>query len=207
MADVQQPSWPPYLHNMHGHLHAIGTIVTTWNLLENAYQALLQLIFQRDQVEGQHACELLTLEQQAKLIRGQLFPKLSPDEKDHVDYFLKCAGICKDNRNAISHAHYNIQSEQGDLRFTKGFNRDRTALNQYMFNVPGLREMADSSYLVFMYGLDVWSSIQLRWTKEALPHDPFWAQQPLSLPQKPVQPRSWDQIRVVPTPPPTPPQS
>jgi hypothetical protein len=199
--------WPSYHIGTRDHLHAIGVLIATWNLVENCYQAFIQQIFPSNIKSAVRTFQILNNDQCIKLIRDELITVLPENEADRVEHFLTMANICYQNRNVFAHATSHSIAENDKLRISKGTGKDNIGA-QYLFSLDYLKEMADSTHETFMFGINVWGAIQTRQVR-----DSFLAQgrppPPIlhvpSLPKKPSLPRSWDQIREIPTPPPPPP--
>jgi hypothetical protein len=203
--------WPSYHIGTRDHLHAIGVLIATWNLVENCYQAFIQLIFQSNIKSAVRTFQILNNDQRIKLIRDELITTLPENEADRVEHFLTMANICYKNRNVFAHATSHSIAENDKLRISKGAGKGRDNIGaQYLFSLDYLKEMADSTHETFMFGINVWSAIQFRQTIDSYlaqgrPPPPFLLLHVPSLPEKPSLPRSWDQIREIPTPPQPPP--
>jgi hypothetical protein len=206
MADPAK-EWPSYHIGTRDHLHALGVLVANWNNIETAYQAFIQLIFPQHMQGGIRVFQLMNNDQRIKLIKEELMPSLGLLEADGLDHFLKMAHICYANRNALAHAHAHHNAFEEKFRISQGGKNNVGA--QYLFKLNDLREMADAAHATFMFGLSVWGYIQIKSTFIQMTkagQDTSWL--PLrSLPEKPSLPRSWDQIREIPTPRPPPPES
>jgi hypothetical protein len=184
--------WPPYDgFGSKDHLHAIGMIAAIWTSIERRYQAFIQLLFPTNVKAAVKIFELLGNEGRWGLIHDELAPTLPPVEADLVEYFLKCAAICKENRNAVMHAHIFIVEDPNNIGMNK-LSSGTGITKQYQFDISAIRAIADDAHNTQQFGLNLWASISLRMSNE------FWAQQGtqpqafLPLPRKPVQPRKWD---------------
>lgn len=206
MSDVSASPWPEYHIGTTEHIHAVGVLIANWNQIETAYQAFFQLIFPAHCGSGIRAFQLLSNEQRVRLIRDELIAKLSGNEADWIDYFLKCANICYANRNVFAHAHAHPTPSEDKFRISKGTGRDNVGA-QYLFKLEDIRSMADEAHETFLFGIKTFAYFQSRATiahSLAGGQDASWVPQ-MPLPQKLSLPRSWDQIREIPTPPPPPP--
>jgi hypothetical protein len=98
----EPPEWPAYNIGSREHMHAIGILIAAWNSVEDAYQCFTQLVFPNHMKAGIQVFELMRNDERVKLIRSELPSIILKVEYDLVDYFLKCANICKQNRNSIA---------------------------------------------------------------------------------------------------------
>jgi hypothetical protein len=203
----ESSEWPLYHIGSRDHLHAIGVVIASWNIVETAYQTFIQLIFANNVTAGIHAFELLGNDERVKLIRAQLPSIATEHEIDLLDHFIKSTNICKEYRNVLAHAGYANQPADELILMTKGLSKDRQSTNLIRFSVGGIREMADATYATAGFGLNLWTAMNLRLSNEA------WISRGTpprflpSLPEKPPLPRNWVQIREAPKPDPPPPES
>src|ERR1700719_257483 len=153
--------WPSYHIGTRDHLHAIGVLIATWNLVENCYQAFIQQIFQSNIKSAIRTFQILNNDQGVRLIRDELITVLPETEADCVEHFLKMANICYQNRNVFGHATSHGTAENDKLRISKGTGKDNIGA-QYLFSIDYLQEMADSTHETFMFGINVWGTIQVR---------------------------------------------
>jgi hypothetical protein len=199
--------WPVYNIGSRDHLHAIGVVIAAWNMVETAFQTLIQLVFPHNIKAGIHTFELLGNDERMKLIRAQLPDIANENELELLEHLIKSANICKEYRNVLAHTSYPNQPSEETILMLKGLSKDRSSTNLFKFTVTGIREMADATYITAQFGFALWSAINLRLSNAS------WAQHGVvptflpSLPEKPPMPRNWGQIREGPKPAQPPPQS
>lgn len=190
-----QNQWPPYNIGSADHLHAVGTVIAAWNLIERDYQAFIQLVFPSHMKAGIRTFDLLNNDGRIALIRDELPAFLNEKERDLLDHFLKAAYICKENRNVLAHSGYGISSDAERIILSKGRSKNAQSGSQMTLSVKAIREMADATFWTANFGLGLWSAVQVRISNES------WAAQGVvprfsqPLPEKPPLPRKWDQIR------------
>lgn len=180
--------WPSYRIGPKDHLHAVGVLVAAWNQIERTYSAFFQLILPW---ENHKIFEVLGNDSRWHMINDLVAARVDPDEAEAVRFFLKCAAICKENRNAVAHAEIDNPYKGDIIRLMKGLNKERTATREYWFTLESLRAMADDCFLTSTYGLNVWSSIHTRRMTHLPPEEQ--AKWLVALPPKFPQPRKWDQ--------------
>jgi hypothetical protein len=201
--------WPPYHVGTRDHLHAIGVIIASWNQVEVCYQAFIQQIYPHNMKSAVRVFQILNNEQRVRLIRDELISSLPQNQADLVAHFLTMANICYANRNALAHATPHNIAEDDKLRISQGTGKNNIG-KQYLFSLDALKEMADTTYDTFTFGISVFGMIQM---SRAI--NDFLAQGKIppshfripSLPETPSLPRSWDQIREIPIPHQPPPRS
>jgi hypothetical protein len=184
-----------------------SVLIAAWNMVETAYKTFIELIFPNHLTAGLHVYELLGNDERVKLIRGELSETLNKQENDLLEHFFKAANICKAYRNVIAHSNYSPRAYGERIILRKGMSKDRNSVNLFYFSVTGVREMADATYCTAKFGLDLRTSVLLRTSNESLVRRGMQPNFSLALPEKPPLPRSWDQIREAPKPPPNQPQS
>jgi hypothetical protein len=193
--------WPSYHVGTRDHLHAIGVLIATWNQVETCYQAFIQQIYPLNMKSAIRVFQILNHDGRIRLIRDELITCLPGNEADCVEHFLTMANICYQNRNVFAHATSHSMAENDKLRISKGTGKDNIGA-QYLFTLEDLKEMADSTHKTFSFGINVFAAIQTRQVIDS--HLAQGRQLPsfhaLPLPEKPSLPRSWDQIREIPTP-------
>jgi hypothetical protein len=195
---TETPDWPAYRVASDEHLAAIGAFVAAWNEIEGVYQAFIQNLYPHDLKLAIRTFELLGNESRSELIRDSLARYVRPDEYEETLYFLKCASICKDNRNVVVHAHYSPSSSANHIFIATGLDKSRKFVRTHYISLIGLREMADAARITASFGLNVWAAISFRRVYE----NPSTIESArrilasrLALPDRPPQPRKWDQIR------------
>lgn len=187
-------NWPTYNIGSKDHLHAVGVLVANWTTIEKVYSALFQFIFHGNFQPGMRAFELLGNSSRATLIREECFKVASPQFHKHIEYFLKCAAICKDNRNAVAHAHFVAPQNPAFAILDKGRSRDGNSIKFYRFTVSAIQEMADETHAVAMYG---WHMLALMEVARAAPYNTsipqhFVESARVPLLNRPTQPREWN---------------
>lgn len=196
MANDLPDEWPPYLNRGRytKHMHAVGVLIANWATVEGAYQALFQHLFFWNFQLGLRSFELLGNQGRWELL-NEIGPQAAPEFAEHIHHFLKCAAICKENRNAVAHADYQNGPSDEIIRLLKGRNKDRTALRDYHFSVESIRQMADETHGTAMYGMLIFAHLEMKRTAPdgTIPRPdgpPLFVRLP-SL-QKPPVPKKWD---------------
>jgi hypothetical protein len=183
--------WPPYHLGSRDHLHAVGVIVAAWNDLERAYGAMIQMLMPHNIGAAIQISELLGNESRLAFIREQSEKLLSKEHADHVAYFLTCAAICKENRNAIVHADMaRIAPGETVIMLSKGRDLKQDRLKQYWFEVPALRQMADEIHATSTYGMLIFAHVTIDRVRPTVP-EPMRTTLALPSLDKPPQPRKW----------------
>lgn len=187
-------AWPPYKIGSRDHLHAVGVLIANWAEVEQSYQTLFQFMFSGQFNLGIRTFELLGNDGRAALIREECTAQAQPQFEDHLSHFLKCAAICKENRNAIAHAHFLPSQDPEFVVLDKGRDRAASQMKFYRFTVEAIRAMADETYVVAHYGREIWVYMELARTAAhggfVPPHFAVAAQTPPLI--KPPQPSKWN---------------
>jgi hypothetical protein len=192
---LSDKKWPHYQRDEQAdHMHAMGVLVTNWQIVEDAYHALFQLMNPGNVSFAFHAFDMLGNDSRAELIRAEFARVVGAEYQEPIQHFLTMAAISKENRNAIAHASYGPDSNPDIVNARKGLDKTRTSVKQYRFTVAGLREMADHTAITAGYGMRIFSRITMQqalagaeWPREA--SDSLRAALPLL--DKPPLPRKW----------------
>ena len=161
-----------------------------------SYQCLIQFMFPGNIGMALRVNELLGNQGKWQLIADECPSRTEPQFEDHIGHFLKCAAICKENRNAVAHAHFIAANEPEFAVLHKGRDRKKGRSRIYRFDLITLREMADETHAIAEYGHHIWALMELARTAEAHPSavpPPMLAAVKVPLLGKPPQPRKWDQ--------------
>lgn len=195
MAD-DTDDWPIYNIGSKDHLHAVGVLVANWALVEQSYQVLIQYTFHPDIGLGLRVNELLGNESKWALIADETIKRAEPQFEPHIAYFLKCAAICKENRNAVAHAKFGADQDPEFITLDKGRDRRKAKLKLYRFSVVAIREMADEVHSVANYGMQIWGLMEVSRARKQTPKlrlpDHFVLASQVPLLAKPPQPRKWN---------------
>lgn len=192
MFETKTVVWPAYDAGQADHLHAIGVLVLAWNNIEEVYRQFFGIIIQGQFLNAAiRAFELMGNESRWQFIRDECSRVLDPEETEHVDHFLTCAAICKENRNAIAHATVlpTLAEAPALLSLRRGRNPGTGLHRDYHFPLGALRQMADETYATGLFGQGVARYALLR--RLALPDRVREALEPLTLPDRPPLPRKW----------------
>ena len=153
--------WPKHGTRLKDHYHAIGVLIAAWNDVESAYSALIQILIPNTRTAVQ-LFHLLGNEGRWQFILEESGRTLPEEDAADVAYFLKCAAICKENRNGIAHSRMGPQDDAAIIMLTKGYDAASQTLKQYWLTVTSLRQMADETAEVASYGFALWASIHIR---------------------------------------------
>ena len=186
-------NWPVYYRDgLADHFHAVGVLVAAWQHVEDSYHALFQTMGQNDPKFALFAFDLLGNDSRAQML-GKHFPEACGIQyQEPIDHFLKCAAICKENRNAIAHSSFSSDQDPNLLLISKGLDSKRERVRQYRFSLASLREMADHTYVTAGYGLAIFAHVTI--VRAAINGDTEWRKKLLAqLPSldKPPLPRKW----------------
>jgi len=168
MADSTD-DWPAFSNVPKEHLLAIGSLVVAWNEVETAYSAFFQLLLAAQVPAAIDLFYLLGNDSRWQFISDESKRSLPASDAANVAYFLKCAAICKENRNAVVHADVSPQKDPTVVMLTKGRDPTKSFLKQYWLSVEALRQMADETRATALYGIRVWSHINITRTHAAAP--------------------------------------
>ncbi len=186
--------WPPHHEGLHGHLHAIGTLIANWNEMESSLRWYVYVIFPKNIQSGQRVSEQLKHEGRENFIKTEMAAILSNEEKERFEYFFECINIIKENRNAFVHAQYIPIKSGNTLLIARKRDKLNPAERQIsMFPVHSLREMADAAKTFADFGLNVVTAIHVRLAKEAAGKVGRRSID-FPLPDKPQRPRKWEEI-------------
>jgi hypothetical protein len=137
------------------------------------------------------AFELMGNESRWQFIHDECARYLDPEETIHVLHFLKCAAICKENRNAVAHAKVK-PTGNGLLNLEKGRTKPDNLPRHYWLDVLALRQMADETYATSRYGGDI---VRYALSRRFQAPPEFQkiraALGQLTLPERPPLPRKW----------------
>ena len=73
--------------------------------------------------------------------------------RDHVLHFIKCFGICAENRNFLMHSMAGKVSADDVLNFAKGTKNDPTKVNALNLKVDDVRRVAGEIAIIDGFGL------------------------------------------------------
>jgi hypothetical protein len=191
--------WPNYSLGSKDQLHAMGVLIAAWKNVETAFQALVQLVFPQNLKAGIHTFELLGFDGWSKLIRAHFPDFATAEEMELIEHLMRSSSVCKENRNIVAHAGHPSQVEGSTIVLTGKVSKDRSSLDLIRFDLSALREMADATYATANFGLNLWSAINMRLTNASLQAQGLVPKFFSPLPEKPLLPRKWDQIREAPT--------
>lgn len=182
--------WPTYKSgaSYKKHFHAVGVLVANWSMIERAYEALFQFMFQGNIKLSQRSFELLGNQSRWQLISDICGELTTPEQAEHIQHFLRCAAICKENRNAVAHADYQNGPDEETIRLLKGRNKADDSVRDYHFNVASIRQIADEAHLVGEYGFLIFLHLE---SARVIPPE-HRATLHLPLLYKPPVPKKWD---------------
>lgn len=161
--------------------HAIGTIISTNNLIEQTIDMIiLDTVYQINGLSS-FLMSKQNNSQKRELVKlvAQHFHESDNEVHLAVSEFLKQANICLNNRNFVAHAAL-TDDMTVPPKFYKRSTTKPDIVHRRVASLNGLREIAQSSRHVYLYGNRIWSL--------------FMGQTLESIPEKPEQPRQWDVI-------------
>jgi len=174
--------WPSEKYTIadHAHVHAIGQISLIFNLLEDAFCGLFELIFPAGDHYSEHIAAELSNRERVDMLKALVEhsendPALSALLLDAVRFY----DICTDNRNIIMHSMARDSSSEV-IRLYKKANRSKKT-NHYELPISELRAVADEMAAIYIFFVRLYSWILRRNDGETMDG---------ALPSKPAQPRS-----------------
>jgi hypothetical protein len=183
--------WPKDELIPHDHAHAIGTITVYYNQIERLFPELIGFYLGKSSTAVSNVLHHLHNQARVDLLR-ELVP-LEPDDdvREHLAHAIQCFNLCIENRNILQHAVL-VHHEAGQIKATKRAS-GKTKEVELLLSLQTLRKTADEMRAVLFYIIDVASFLLLRKVRGTRGEfkSPYLipaAQQPLSLPDKPLQP-------------------
>jgi hypothetical protein len=180
-------SWPPHEMAPPEYLRALGSIVSNFNGLEIAFLYLFHLYVELP--EEAVAYIFHKLDNTARLdifkrcVDGSGEPKKIISSLHH---FVRCFGVCAENRNILMHSHPLVLYENNKLivLFTKAARKTPGEWNSYRPTLRELRALALAVHKITRYGYSLYTFI-LRTTSVESAHIKPWP----AWPKRPALPK------------------
>src|SRR5262245_21459993 len=100
--NMSQGAWPSYRVGNKGHIHALGVVASTFNLLEFRFRSLFNLYFSLPTRMAFNLFAQINNERRSDLISQALDYSEHPQFiKAHVRHFLVGYRTCSENRNIL----------------------------------------------------------------------------------------------------------
>lgn len=172
--------WPdPSFHiGQRDHLHALGAIIATYNMLEFALFVMFKNALRLPDEHARRLFILLNNHNRIELIKDAA---LTLNHRDAIIHFVDGFSILTNTRNFLAHSMV-IQNttEQAHLTFGKGSKRNPGELSFTHLTLDEIREIADQMKAFWLYGSHIAASIA------GVRHLPELAKPPLPIKMKEV---------------------
>ena len=187
--------WPdPNFHiGQHDHLHALGVIIATYNLLESTVLHLCNELLMLEPEFGHRLFAQMPIDKVIELAKSECEARENdPEVKVRVTHFFVGFGDLKGTRDYLAHSHTILNTpDQLHLTFGKGSRKHPTAWTFAHMKVEELREVADGMKAFWLYGSSLHAFVVARKTGGLLDFGSLGSRVPV-LPIKPVLPTVLD---------------
>ena len=154
--------WPAYPIGPAPHVHAVGAATLNYANLETILDLLLFHLMGVEYEVQAFVFSKLNHHSRIELLRTCIPQRIEdPEALDHLDYFIKCYGLCAEIRNTLAHAQ-TIDSELSEevLAMAKRSRDKPHVVNEFKLSLPAIRRAADEISAVYFYGIEVYFRIK-----------------------------------------------
>ena len=151
---MDKPIWPEYQTYTKDHLHAIGTLITQWNMVEWTIEGLLSKVLGTNESASLLIFNSLHNSARFDLLRNAAETMDDPYNSECLKAFVKHCSICNANRNIITHSKYFDSSDEAEIIGLKNRDKDNST-NLYAFSLDGLRQAADETHRTHRFGTNL----------------------------------------------------
>jgi len=151
---MSEPIWPEYQTYTKDHLHAIGTLITQWNMVEWTIEGLFSKVLGTSESASLLIFNSLHNSARFDLLRDAAETMDDPYNSGCLKAFVNHCSICNANRNVITHSKYFNSADKAEIIGMKNRDKDNS-INIYAFSLDSLRQAADETYRTHSFGSDL----------------------------------------------------
>lgn len=180
---------PDFYVGQHDHLHALGVIVATFNLLEFSFFTIFNHYLGTSGDSGLRLFSSLANHKRLDIVRIEVAGReREPAVQDAVTHFISGYAILEDSRNHLVHSHAIMNlPDQPHLTFGKGSRSNPTSWTFAHLELKDLRRIADDMRIYWSFGSHLRAIVAARATGGRLDFGAAGSRVP-TLPTKPALP-------------------
>ncbi len=157
--------WPdPSFHiGQHDHLHALGVIIATYNLLEFSLFTLFNHYVGTAGDVGLKLFNSLPNHKRIDILKAEVDNEQDATLKSAILHFISGYRVLETNRNFLAHSHTIMNlPQQPHLTFGKGSRSNPTAWHFAHMRLPQLRAIADEMKSYWLFGAELHAFVTAR---------------------------------------------